>query len=593
MAPLNEAALTGAAAEPVGHVASMLRLLHAADCFPRGGLYTGYYALAACVRYERFWTKHMMKKAIVASDITPPLDVAFAWFVHRQVDPRAYRTCTTALGCEVPHPSARQAFGFGFKTRGAWGAQVSVQPCWPPPAPGSPEDVASVLATGGRPAFAADLLRTWLRPHFLDGAFLERAKKRYGRFLALHAAHPSVPLVPAADIALLWHTHLGLSGQYEAACGKLFGAKSEGGWAEPSAWRPDYLSMGPEQMAEAYGNTANLYVEAYGEPYDDDDTRWLPSDVPYPLAAPDSLLGFCLWVFDTNPQRREQGPAVAAAAAAAGLAFPPAEAPVARSGAHGLFAAWLAARRADQYFSSQACCCIRDTTPRGYDHTIMHACAALVSVAYFLEAPAEDGHPYLMGIQLCLPGSWTPAVQEKGAAKLGFSLTDPQQTLTGGAAGYLEGLQLLMERQPQPAAVGKDAKPRPPSKAAPSLDAPLWHILAKPGLPFRMKAHLALAWDMAAKHVGDMARKFRKRRVSYNGCAVYGTTDYYMVTPYYYGGHGADLRTSDGAFADGGFGGGGGGGGAACGGGGGGAAGCGGGGGGGGGGGCGGGGGGG
>ncbi|KXZ47917.1 hypothetical protein GPECTOR_32g530 [Gonium pectorale] len=450
------------AAEPVGHVASMLRLLHAADCFPRGGLYTGYYALAACVRYERVWTKMMTKAGALH---TPPLDVAFAWFVHRQVDPRAYRICTTALGCE---------------------------------------------------------LRTWLRPHFLDGAFLEQAKKRYGRFLALHAAHPSVPLVPAADIALLWHTHLGLSGEYEAACGKLFGAKSEGGWAEPSAWRPDYLSMGPEQMAEAYGNTANLYVEAHGEPYDDADTAWLPPDVAYPLAMAGSPLGSLLWVFDTNPQREGQEAAITAAATAAGLAFPPAEAPVARSGAHSLFAAWLAARRADQYFGAQACCRCIGAGASAYDATLKHVCAALVSVSYFLEAPAEDTHPYFGCIQV-RPGSWRPAVDQ--AAKPGFSLTHPHSSLAGPNASYLDGLEILLRSQasaPPQVAVGKGGK-----APIPSLDNPLWHILSRPGFTDRMKAHLYLAWDMASeKDVGKMARVTRTTMAAVTAAVAEASTSW-------------------------------------------------------------------
>ncbi|KXZ45949.1 hypothetical protein GPECTOR_49g533 [Gonium pectorale] len=448
----------------------MLRLLHAADCFPRGSMYTGYYGLAACVRYERFWARHMMNGDMAAADITPPLDVAFAW---------------------------------------------------------------------------------------------------YARFLALHAAHPSVPLVPAADIALLWHTHLGLSGQYEAACGKLFGAGDEGGWGEQRAaacWRPHYLGMGPEEMAQAYGNTAKLYGEAYGEPYHDSYTIWLPSDVTYPLAAPDSPLGSFLWVFDINPQRRFQEPAMAAAAAAVGLAQPPPQAPVARSGAHGLFAAWLAARRADQFFRRLACCCLRNASSRAFTLTIMHVSAALVSIAHFLEAPAEDGHPYLTGIQLRLPGVWAPEVPEKDA-KPGFSPTDPQRTLTGSAAGYLDGLELIMappspfampEPQPQPQTAsgkggkagkaGKRAAP-PAPKAAPSLDAPLWHILAQPGASSQLRAHLALAWGEAAKHVGSMARKYRQGRVSYSGCAVYGATDYYQVGPTFDGWNALDLKTADGGFA--------------------------------------------
>ncbi|PNH05061.1 Rhodanese-like domain-containing protein 6 [Tetrabaena socialis] len=69
----------------------LLRLFHAADCFPRGlklGLFSGFYAVSAAMRYERYWLE-LMADGIAAS-AKPPLDVAFAWFVHRQ-DPADYQ----------------------------------------------------------------------------------------------------------------------------------------------------------------------------------------------------------------------------------------------------------------------------------------------------------------------------------------------------------------------------------------------------------------------------------------------------------------------------------------------------------------------
>ncbi len=66
-------------------------------------------------------------------------------------------------------------------------------------------------------------------------------------------------LVPTADIALVWHTHLGLSGEYALACLKLFGA-------DVAPWRPDYLYiMDPAQLQAAYAETAKLYQQKYGE----------------------------------------------------------------------------------------------------------------------------------------------------------------------------------------------------------------------------------------------------------------------------------------------------------------------------------------
>ncbi|KXZ49846.1 hypothetical protein GPECTOR_19g297 [Gonium pectorale] len=52
----------------------------------QGGLYTGYYAVAAALRYEKQWISVVASpQKSVATYTVPPLDVAFAWFVHRQV----------------------------------------------------------------------------------------------------------------------------------------------------------------------------------------------------------------------------------------------------------------------------------------------------------------------------------------------------------------------------------------------------------------------------------------------------------------------------------------------------------------------------
>ncbi len=64
--------------------------------------------------------------------------------------------------------------------------------------------------------------------------------------------------MPTADIALLWHTHLGLSESYAAMCGEVFGTKRTAPWA------PAYLTMGREQLAQGYSTTARLWWEAYG-----------------------------------------------------------------------------------------------------------------------------------------------------------------------------------------------------------------------------------------------------------------------------------------------------------------------------------------
>ncbi|KAG2445027.1 hypothetical protein HYH02_008895 [Chlamydomonas schloesseri] len=325
------------------------------------------------------------------------MDVAWAWFVHRQ-DARLYEeTMDHARITAAAHPLMTQAssspwegrdgndstrsaaaglppalhtaFAFGPtrpEDRTAWAAAAgdADTPVWPPPPPGSPHDPTIALSAshqhphlpaGTHPRshsrahmFAVQLaallprlswqLRSWLRPAYLDTAFLARAGHRYARFLALHAAHPQQLLVPAADIALLWHTHLGLSGQYAAACRQLFGPSVSSYGMEP-VWRPDYLDLTVEQLEAAYGQTAALFEAMYGEPYDDPDTAWLPLNSLHPFADPTtSPLAFGLRALDRLPsptpgsadaaaQRAAMAAARRAAAdvcpAAARVIFPP------------------------------------------------------------------------------------------------------------------------------------------------------------------------------------------------------------------------------------------------------------------------------
>ncbi len=101
----------------------------------------------------------------------------------------------------------------------------------------------------------------------------------------------SLPLVPAADIALLWHTHLALASQYAAACAALarqWGPQAgagdelvaapqqsdmEGLAAQPAVaaaaaagpWPASYLDLPPgAQLQAAYARTSHLYEMEYG-----------------------------------------------------------------------------------------------------------------------------------------------------------------------------------------------------------------------------------------------------------------------------------------------------------------------------------------
>ena len=85
----------------------------------------------------------------------------------------------------------------------------------------------------------------------------------YARFLALHAKHPEAVLVPTADIALMWHTHLANSRQYSEACLELFGQSDAA-----HLWRPSYLWLQPEQWWAGYVATKGLFEATYGKACD-------------------------------------------------------------------------------------------------------------------------------------------------------------------------------------------------------------------------------------------------------------------------------------------------------------------------------------
>jgi hypothetical protein len=124
------------------------------------------------------------------------------------------------------------------------------------------------------------LLHSWLQPHYWEPSFRERARERCGaapnpaharpqhqpcrsqqhahptrfglclaprtrasplatrsylRFLGLMAAYPTAQLVPAADIACVWHAHMGTGAPYrsDVTVPPLNGA----------AWTPSYLLL--------------------------------------------------------------------------------------------------------------------------------------------------------------------------------------------------------------------------------------------------------------------------------------------------------------------------------------------------------------
>ncbi|EFJ51301.1 hypothetical protein VOLCADRAFT_87985 [Volvox carteri f. nagariensis] len=365
------------------------------------------------------------------------------------------------------------------------------------------------------------MLRTWLRPHFLDPNFQGQAQERYIRFLELHRQHPEVTLVPTADIALMWHTHLGMSKEYAEACEKLFGA-------EAAPWRPDYLDLGdPAKLAGMYSETAQLYQEKYGEPYDGPDTAWLADSVPYPLVTSANPLAYALRVFDDNPQQAEQQTAIGLACRAAGLPAPQPGAPVVRSGAHALYLTWLAARRAEAAYDSltcNGCCMTRNKTV--HMQTLRDVNSALVSVAYFLELPDIDTHPYLLAITAG-DKKWSPSPLAAPAVAA-FKPSDPAHYLRGRESYLLQGLPLLLAATKRPPPTTAEISVQEPTSY--ESEPPLWQILKPEDMRTTAGDVCTSAWMVSANSgVGVMKHAFQTRRHRHEGCSLSGPCDYYSV----------------------------------------------------------------
>ncbi|KAG2432249.1 hypothetical protein HXX76_009167 [Chlamydomonas incerta] len=556
-------------------VADFLRLLHAADTFPRGGLYSGYYAIQAALRYERYWAELLKTQRLGkgGAAILPPLDVAYAWLVHRQ-NPAGYKAAMRALGVKQPHPvTSEQAFGFSVdrQDQAAWKEVARARAQWPPPAPGSIYDVENEVQAYGTPRCAVGLansmghfsrlLHTWLRPHFLDSAFLKRAWGRFTKFLRLHAAHPQEVLVPAADVALLWHTYLGLSDKYEEMCARVFCDLQKA--QPPALWRPDYLTLSPDQLSVAYGKTAVLYTAAYGEPYADPDTAWIGPEVPYPLAAPGSPVAAFLVCLDDIPRPSVHQPAVAWAETQLGWGQAWSGWKVPRAGAHALYIAWLMSRRAEHFYDNAAYqrCCLPNTLVR--TKAISTGVAAVVSCAYFLDLPAtskvgrdssgaaaangaaprqQSQEPQPEPQPLPLPKSaaggfsphdperlLSPSSQEHFMAGLSQLLTAAAGGSGGGAGGGAGGSGAAAAGS---AAAQAAAAAGAVSSSGHGTTAVLWSILSAKSAAELAQAKYKSAWKVACTSgdVGRMQALYQYKK--YNArdrdhVYYYGRTDYY------------------------------------------------------------------
>ncbi|GIL48438.1 hypothetical protein Vafri_4955, partial [Volvox africanus] len=427
---------------------------------------------------------------------------------------------------------------------------------WPPPSPGSPQCsslfaeptvfAARVATSMGR---FTRMLRSWLRPQFLDELFLERAAERYLCFRQLHRDHPEVTLVPTADIALMWHTHLGLSQEYAEVCKEMFGTTAQG---EVNLWRPDYLDITDQcQLAALYVETARLFRNKYELAYDSHETAWVADTVPYPLANTGSPLAYALRVFDDNPDqvKQENISSISLIFKDAGIPEPQPGEPVVRNGAHALYLTWLAAHRAMlAYETVMDCCCWKRSHETTCDKTLRDVTSSLVSIAYFLELPDTDTHPYLMAIKThnhdstsALPCNSTvsePLLRTMAA----FKPADPIEYFSGHQDTYmlLIGLLPLLENSKLQGAVwstpGQGAMDPNTALTRPFRgQSPFGSILATQGTATKAMELLTSAWELAKQRgVGRMQRTYQVMRHRHYGCKVYDSSnDYYQLNTLY------------------------------------------------------------
>ncbi|GIL62394.1 hypothetical protein Vafri_16613 [Volvox africanus] len=226
---------------------------------------------------------------------------------------------------KLPAPAgAAVAYGKGGSRNGSHGGAVSSGSSrggssrlraqfWPPAPPGSPWDLTrhcplvatapsggsggggeygdggsgfnNVALLGGRGRLAGQLLprmgelcpllHSLLRPVYLDPDVLAQAVQRYCRFLMLQGMHPSVPMIPTTDIALMWVAHMAVHSAYRRTCHRLFGRL-----VLPA---PGALRL--EDSGLEFAETRRLYEHHFGEMYDPPLTRAVPLSIPHPLLS--------------------------------------------------------------------------------------------------------------------------------------------------------------------------------------------------------------------------------------------------------------------------------------------------------------------
>lgn len=101
-------------------------------------------------------------------------------------------------------------------------------------------------------------------------AQLDTMETEYRKFLALRLAHPGAAIVPCKLVDEMWHRHILDTQAYANDCDRIFGF---------FVHHFPYFGMRGESdaqdLADAYGETLELYRAAFGEPPAD---TWISPD---------------------------------------------------------------------------------------------------------------------------------------------------------------------------------------------------------------------------------------------------------------------------------------------------------------------------
>jgi hypothetical protein len=95
----------------------------------------------------------------------------------------------------------------------------------------------------------------------LTASQLDFAEREYRRFLSLHLAHPTVPLVPNRLVDVMWHAHILDTQRYAMDCERLFGHLLH---------HDPYVGIGgpasEQELATLFAETRTYYEARFG-PY--------------------------------------------------------------------------------------------------------------------------------------------------------------------------------------------------------------------------------------------------------------------------------------------------------------------------------------